>query len=340
MPTIHVPPNLPEWAAQLDPETDEIVIAGNEISPHKEIVAQLEDLPVTATYLHPDGDFCHALRIDDFMEPNHHHRRNFALMWALESGAEMIITLDDDNFPASANWVSLVQKMLSTPNTLYPVRTDPDGWADPGKLCIPRTTHRGYPISIRRKTPSWTDRAPRDEQIGVFAGLWTGDPDIDAIERIANDPTILNVAHTIVWDRETWAPFDSQSTAITRELAPLLFMWPYVGRYDDIWASYLARAVMDYRDQHVAYGNPSVRQARNPHNLLKDLNNERLGYEHTENLCDVLREVDFTVCGDSVFSQMAHAVSIIEDRCSFVPRLTKRGLRAWLEDLDERIADL
>jgi hypothetical protein len=313
---------------------------GSGISPHLEIEKFLDALPIEALYLRPDDDYSTSLRINQFMELNHHHRRNFGLMKALEDGADIIVTLDDDNWPAVSSWIPRVQDMLTTPNTTHQVRVGHNDWVDPGQLCVPRVRHRGYPLSRRRETPAWTDHPAANEQIGVFAGLWFGDPDIDAIERIANDPTVINIIGTHVWDLGTWAPFDSQSTAITRELAPLLFMWPYVGRYDDIWASYLTRAVMDARNRYIAYGNPGVRQARNPHNLLKDLDSERLGYEHTEALCDVLRNIDFSNAGKDVFSQMAYAVSVISDKCKFIPVNTLEGLRMWLWDLDERVSDL
>jgi hypothetical protein len=340
MPTIHIPPNLVEWADQLDPETDSIIVVGSGISPHEQIEKRLETLPIEAYYQRPDCDYVQSLRINKYMELNHHHRRNFGLLQALENGADMIVTIDDDNYPASRNWMTQVREMLTQPNTDRKIRYNANGWADPGQLCVPRTTHRGYPLSRRHDAPRWTMLPPDNDKIGIFASLWVGDPDIDAIERIANEPTITNVVGSFLWDIGTWAPFDSQSTAITRELAPLLFMWPFVGRYDDIWASYLARAVMDFNKVHVAYGVPNVRQLRNPHNLLKDLDTERLGYEFTEELCDVLRGIDFTHAGTDIVSQMSLAVDAIGSQCRFIPVNTLHGLHAWLADIDDRVSDL
>lgn len=340
MPTIHVPPNIQDWADQLDPNTDSIIIAGNEISPHDAIESRLADLAIQSCYLHPDDEYCRSLRFNQFMEPNHHHRRNFALIKALQDGADIIITLDDDNFPAVDDWVEQVKKMLTMPNTTYTRIENEDGWVDPGNLCSPRVKHRGYPLTRRLHAPAWYEFPANGESIGVFAGLWLGDPDIDAIERIAKNPLIDRVDDTAVWGLGTWAPFDSQSTAITRELAPLLFMWPYVGRYDDIWASYLVRAVMDFRKQHIAYGKPAVRQLRNPHNLLKDLDNERLGYEFTEDLCDVLRDINFKYANNDVVSQMYLAIDSLRAQCSFIPSKTISGLEAWCDDLDDLLPDL
>jgi hypothetical protein len=65
-------------------------------------------------------------------------------------------------------------------------------------------------------------------------------------------------------------------------------MLPHVGRMDDIWAGYLVEA-MGFR---VVYQRPSVRQQRNPHNLLKDFENECLGYLRTGAFLEGLRGDD------------------------------------------------
>lgn len=346
MPTIQVPPNLETWAEQLDPASDMIIIVGNGISPHHEIQSHINEIEakfgLEVWYLHPDDSYCTDLRFNAFMDLNHHHRRNFGLFFALELNADIIITLDDDNFPADDTWVNTVKAMLTQVDYHYDVINRSDGWYDPGKLCVPATTHRGYPLSRRHESTSLDELItfPSDgSAIGVFASLWLGDPDIDAIERIANDPFITSIAGTYVLGVGTWAPFDSQSTAITRELAPLLFMLPGVGRYDDIWASYIARAVMDVVGQQIAYGKPAVRQKRNPHNLLKDLDMERLGYEKTEELCDVLRswQTRDRLRRPSVMDALNEIVQLINDECPWMPTQAIDGLRAWLADLEERV---
>ena len=60
-------------------------------------------------------------------------------------------------------------------------------------------------------------------------------------------------------------------------------MFPAVGRMDDIWASYYLQA----KGARVAYAAASVYQARNVHNLVRDMQGEYMGYE--ENLELILR---------------------------------------------------
>ena len=47
---------------------------------------------------------------------------------------------------------------------------------------------------------------------------------------------------------------------------------------------------MDLVGDYVCYGTPCVWQDRNEHNLFHDLDMERVGYEHADGLCEILRE--------------------------------------------------
>ena len=54
------------------------------------------------------------------------------------------------------------------------------------------------------------------------------------------------------------------------------FLFPHVGRMDDIWASYYVTS----KKYKVIYGEPTVYQKRNIHNYLTDFNNEIVGYKN------------------------------------------------------------
>ncbi len=347
MPSIRVPQNLNAWAKLLN-EDDMIIVAGNERSPHEDIEVALVKAAVTYVgvsfeYLRPSDKSCTETFINEFIEPNHTHRRNLALLEALRSDANMIVTIDDDNFPVGADWLTRAQTLLLTPNNARTVAVSASGWYNPGDLCTPPVTHRGYPLSQRQQPQFVSAHDANDERIGVVAGLWLGDPDIDALERIVVDPMVHGIRQSMTLARGTWGPFDSQSTAVHRDLAPLMFMWTDVGRYDDIWCSYLMRAIMDATGWHVTYGEPLVRQERNPHNLLRDLKDELFGYEHTEDLCAFLRDVSAELTlrkaetpeHGNPWTMFKYVVDQLSWECRFLPDRTILGLKAWIKDIDE-----
>lgn len=47
-------------------------------------------------------------------------------------------------------------------------------------------------------------------------------------------------------DRTRGSPFNSQNTAVTRQVLEAYWMCPCVGRMDDIWPSYVVRRVADH----------------------------------------------------------------------------------------------
>jgi reversibly glycosylated polypeptide len=351
VPTINVPTNLTEWATQLDPDHDIIVVVGSQKTPHDAVESFIETLPVPTEYMHPDAPVSTQWKTSALLERNHHHRRNLGVLQALSYGKtlmeplELLITIDDDNYPLTPRWVDIASRLLAEPNTRQVVHSEV-GWWNAGLLCNPTVTHRGFPIGLRSHDiqgikSEYLD--PRGERIGVVAGLWKGDPDIDAIERIALNPQVRYVSASVTLEARTWCPFDSQSTVLAGDLTPMLCMWTSVGRYDDIWASYLLRAVMDPLGWHVTYGYPLVRQDRNKHDLLKDLAAETYGMQHTERLCSELREISAEIKtsvenGDgatSPWQYFKYAVARVSDVCYWLPERTINTLQVWCDDVDE-----
>lgn len=340
MPTINVPPNLVDWSKQLNPETDVIIIAGNERTPHDGVEELLTTLDVPSVYLHPDGDRVKRWSVERYLDPNDHHRHALALLEAMTVKPDVIITLDDDNFADSPFWVEAVDHMLTTPNTSMMTMESPNGWYDVGRLCEPRVVHRGYPHWMRHDDIIGNRYAVgRDERVGVFASLWHGDPDIDATERIVLNPLVTRVKSPLVLALGTWSPFNSQSTAFRAELAPLLMMWPGVGRFDDIFASYLARAYMDANDWFHAAGSPTVRQDRNPHDLVKDVENEIFGWKHSREVIDILREFGPDTRGMTPLEGFDHLTEQIDDRFAAIPAQTTDAFLAWSEDVRHAIEE-
>jgi len=62
------------------------------------------------------------------------------------------------------------------------------------------------------------------------------------------------------------------------------FLYPQVGRMDDIWAAYYVQA----KDCRVVYGKASVFQDRNVHDLTRDMRQEYLGYENNMSIVQEL----------------------------------------------------
>ena len=267
-------------------------------------------------------------------------RRNIAFLEALKWGADIIYSWDDDNLVVDTKHWQHIHELLAhnvTPTLNLKFHglkiAGDDNWFDPGFLLVPRTKHRGFPHDKSRMV---TMDHVEDARIGVAAGLVLGDPDIDAVTRIADSPDIQSVSIVgqagIVVDPQTRTVFNSQNTAVIRELIPAWFMMPGVGRYDDIYASLIVQRVARERGLHVHFGPPFTYQQRNKHNLLTDLRAEIDGMEHIVEMADLL---DTTYLhGDSVIDDTRTIYRELEHRAKWIPDESIYAAFRWIEDCE------
>lgn len=275
-------------------------------------------------------------------------RRNIGFLEAARAGHSVIWTIDDDNIPMIDS--SLPPSGFSSPiwgleqNRTYSFDgveiRHPDGWFDPNQLLQPRSVQRGFPHRYRKQANNWCARPTTCRKVGVVSGLILGSPDVDAVERIVNDPMRFSVdelARTgVVTDpRYTYTVFNSQNTAFLRELLPAMMMLPIGGkysRYDDIYASAICQRVMAARDLCAHIGKPFAYQQRNEHDSIKDLKLEIDGMQNfltfaNELMSDpILRATESTVITEYVRS-CHHVANVVPQEI----------VGAWLSDCERAL---
>lgn len=341
--TINNPRNLIEWAATMNSDEDIIIISGDLKSPHEDIkktCIEIKELTgVNARYFSNDRTVT-PWESEEAIGANSIQRRNIALLEALTQKPEVIVTVDDDNYPQHKDQVNVYYDIIAHSDS-ETLQSSINGWLNVGCAYRPELFHRGYPLNMMHSVPGSHIKYnyTYNVSIGVFSSLWLGDPDINAIERIQTNRVTHEyelVSDTTTLDIGTWCPFNSQATAFKAELSPLMMMWPGVGRFDDIWASYAMRAVMDYIGLHVQYGIPLVHQDRNEHDLLRDLKDEMFGYEYTPELTKVMRECVFKNKSKTHFDIISLAEQlykhVVEQFGALTPK-TKNAFTAWTEDM-------
>lgn len=253
-------------------------------------------------------------------------RRNIALLEALKWGAELIVSIDDDNIPLDSLYFCEFRSMVDRP--FHGIRFSAK-WFDPASLAFPKVVQRGFPQHV--STPHGVFAPVTDARIGVAQGMILGNPDTSAIDRISQHPEVHQVSELlragIVTDpKECYAPLNSQNIAFVRELAPCFLMVPAYRRYDDIYAGLVAQRVMRERDLYVHFGQPFALQQRNPHNLLKDLADEQWGSEHILDFADWLD--GFLGVRDVLGMLRVMATNLPK----FIPSHVQELWLAWLQD--------
>lgn len=340
--TINVPRVLALYAKH-GPDVRFFVV-GDRKSDDLAITSFLLDIPNHSYY---GIDTQHALGYEcsRMIGENCIQRRNIATLEAVAWGADIVVSIDDDNIPLDKNYFFDLTNVcrgnyfagygggFESPRYFNGLKaTSFSCWFDVGRLLQPAAEHRGFPHTKRAQH---SFEPVTDVRIGVAAGICLGDPDIGAVERIANGPTVHGVSELlrsgiVIDPRQTWTVFNSQNTAFIRDLAPAMFMLPGVGRYDDIYASLIAQRIMSERDLHVHFGKPFVWQERNKHNLIDDLTMEIMGMRNIERVAEILEDL---VLEDGPTVEQARACFLA--LAPVLPEPTLEAAMAWCDDIGE-----
>ncbi|MGH6630794.1 MAG: hypothetical protein ACREB3_13780, partial [Burkholderiales bacterium] len=156
---------------------------------------------------------------EDFIPWNTDNRRNIGFLRAWESGAEVLISIDDDNYcRTDSDFVGehhRVGRPIADDNALL---ADGAGWFN---ICSLLETQlkdpiyaRGYPYAARAPTRQ-AELQPLPVPAGqallaLNAGLWLDDPDVDAITRLAQRPRVSAAkAQAVILGKATWSPINT-----------------------------------------------------------------------------------------------------------------------------------
>jgi hypothetical protein len=234
------------------------------------------------------------------------NRRNVGYLLAFQERNDVIISIDDDNFPLPGSpffeehaSVGSVQKL--------PLAAGRNSWFN---LCsLLRTSDykqnridvypRGFPYKRRVLDESHLLTTEESGTIGVNAGLWLGDPDIDAATRLVTRcEAESEKAVACFLGPACRTPINSQNTALTWHAVPAYYFvlmghsvnGLMLDRFGDIFSGYFLQLCVQAVGQRIRLGAPLVRQLRNEHNLFKDLWHELAGMVFIEDMVSLLEE--------------------------------------------------
>jgi len=209
-------------------------------------------------------------------------RRNIGYIYALREGAKYIATVDDDNIPKK-NWGKIeIEKKVSFKE--YSTKLE---CFDPVSIFNFKNKiwHRGFPLQLVNKEKKFKIKKKLNK-FDVQANLWDINPDIDAINRIALSVEDYKFKNNFHYASNKMAPFNSQNTILSREAMKEFFLFPFIGRMDDIWGAYYLQS----RGFKVVFGPSTVAQKRNVHDLYKDFKGEIIGYNNNLDLVKSLKK--------------------------------------------------
>jgi hypothetical protein len=258
-----------------------IILVGDKKTPHENYLDLEKSNPSNFKYLTPDYQENTYKELSDLIGWNKIQRRNIGFIEALKMGAEIVASVDDDNIPLD-NWGKEILIGNEIDVYFYEMNKDIKVFDPIGITSYHQLWHRGFPIQKVHNRNSSYKITIKKVKVDIQADFWNGDPDIDAICRLEHKPNCFFDDKFFPFSTDGYSPFNSQNTFFSKEAIKKYLVIPYIGRMDDIWASYYMESI----GFKVIYNKPTVFQDRNIQNLTNNMKMEYIGYEKTEQLID------------------------------------------------------
>lgn len=258
----------------------------------------------------------------------HYGRKNLGYLLAISEGAELILESDDDNFPRDRFWEarSPEQHALEHSST---------GWVNIYRHFSEEPVWpRGFPLEhLKDPTPEPLPAALR--HCPIQQGLADENPDVDAIYRLTGrlPMDFLDLEIPVALGSGSWCPFNSQNTTWFREAFPLLYLPSYCSfRMTDIWRSYVAIRICWENNWNILFHSATVWQERNAHDLMKDFNDELIGYLNNKEVCSRLQSLDLLPGTEHIAANMLLCYEEFIEM-GLIQQEERPLLNAWLADI-------
>ncbi|HBE20260.1 MAG TPA: hypothetical protein DEG17_07885 [Cyanobacteria bacterium UBA11149] len=236
---------------------------------------------------------------------NTDNRRNVGFLMAYRDRCDIIITIDDDNYPQK-NWPFIPGHSTVGKEVFLLTAIGHNGWFNPCSMMEVECPSlgggetvyaRGFPYQRRQPACSQIDTELSTGIVAINAGIWCGDPDVDAATRLVTR-CVTKEKFTVDYllSPNTLMPINTQNTGIIREAIPAYYyvkMGHPVGgmkldRFGDIFSGFFVQKCVQAVGHRIKVGSPVVEHRRSPHNLYKDLWNELAGMAIIDDMLPLL----------------------------------------------------
>ena len=276
----------------------------------------------------------------------HFARKNIGYLYAIKHGAKFIFDFDDDNILYKDAKTGIPLDPITNKTHLEDVQVPLLGKSAFNhhrlmKASIQGSWARGFPLEqLQDKETRGTAGFIRDaipmKNIAVMQYCANGDPDIDAVHRLVK-PLPMNYAEDVPplqVPAHAFAPYNAQASIHTYDALWATFL-PYSvpGRVSDIWRGYFAEAIFRDLGLSVAFLAPKIRQERNAHNYLADMQAELDLYFKAGKLIEFLSQAWNSVA-NTIPERMEELWIELYER-GYIELDDVQAIQLWLEALVE-----
>lgn len=259
---------------------------------------------------------------------NHYARKNLGYLFAIAQGADLIAETDDDNLPLE-DWgtgldFSPDDASLATGGryfNAYRAFTDQEVWP------------RGFPLrEVLNPEGAVIGIDPVAAEVGAWQHLADEDPDVDAVFRLTRGGKVFfRSGNPVVLESGVYCPFNSQNTFWRPEAFAGLFLPGRVNmRFCDILRGYVAQRLFWTQSLVLGFGQATVRQLRNEHDLMRDFSDEFTMYRDIESVVAIL---DALQPAGTMTEGLVEVYAALAD-AGLVAAEEHAAAQAWASDLD------
>jgi hypothetical protein len=262
----------------------------------------------------------------------HYARKNLGYLVAMSRGCDSIYETDDDNEPTDL-WH--VRSLEADAHRVH--KKSESHWANAyGAYSSELIWPRGLPLNLARRRfqeDFELSSAPVKAIAPIQQGLANGSPDVDAVWRLILDHDFtFDEAPSLLLPRGVWCPFNSQNTWWWKPAFPLLYLPSHCSfRMTDIWRSFVAQRCLWELDYELEFHHADVKQLRNEHDLMRDFDQETVGYLRNEEIRKILENCALLPGSAHVAANLLACYQALV-RAAVVPDKELELVEAWIQD--------
>jgi hypothetical protein len=260
----------------------------------------------------------------------HYARKNIGYLLAMRRGAATIVETDDDTVAYESFWRERSRSQLVR-------EAGGRTWVNAYRYFSRRAIWpRGFPLDEAQAVPPPRNgsRTLAEVSSPIQQGLIDDDPDVDAVYRLLFSlPLRFDVKPGVALAAGSWCPFNSQNTTWWPEAYPLMYLPATCSfRMTDIWRSFVAQRIAWENGWRIVYHGATIRQARNAHDLMRDLRDELTGYLENKPICEALARLELVPGADAIAANMRAAYGALVAG-GWLAETELPLLEAWLADV-------
>lgn len=262
----------------------------------------------------------------------HYARKNIGYLHAIRAGATCLYETDDDNAPLPG-WqprIEIVENTRQVSPSLEP------SWVNVYRLFTQDSQiwPRGFPLQHLADAAPVCKPERTSVQAPVQQGLVNASPDVDAVWRLTQDrPFDFDNRPSVFLGKGQWCPFNTQSTWWWPVAFPLLYIPSFCSfRMCDIWKSFVAQRCLWAMGSGVVFHAPEVRQDRNPHDYLRDFNDEIPGVLQNEKIAEILGNLSLATGAEAAAVNLHACYAALVGEGIF-PAKEMKLVEAWISDI-------